>query len=204
MNINNLIQKAKEKYLSISKEKKEEKAIAREEWNELSIMQIDGVSSLQEAINAFKVAPWGMPAKEYALERWAELCTTIKELKVAYGSSFKRFRYFEKNPALQKWEAISCIEVHTATNAVEIEKAYLDCPVWCAIGSQRGQCAVDRAFVKWLYFCETLREMSYLYDVVERNYRRGLDRDAWEQKYDELHLKTHGYLPTRMVLWAGH
>lgn len=204
MNINDEIQKAREKYLSIPKEKKAEKAVAREKWSELSIIQIDGVSSLEEAINAFKGAPWGMQAKKYALERWAEFCSTIEELKIALDSSWKRFRFFEENPALQKWEAMSCIEVHTATNIEEIEKAYLNCPIWCNLGSLRRERAVDRAFMKWLHFCTTLEEINYLRAVVESHYERGFDCDAWSQKYDELHLKIHGYLPMRMVLWAGH
>lgn len=204
MNINDEIQKVREKYLSIPKENKEERAAAREKWSELSTVQIDGVGSLEEAIHAFKTAPWGMPAKTYGLERWAEFCSTIKELKIAYESSWKRFGFFEKNPALQKWEAMSCIEVHTATNIEEIKNAYLDCPMWHAIGFQRGELAMDRAFMKWLSFCVTLEEMTYLYDVVKYNYSKGINQDAWRKKYDELHLKTHGYLPMRMVLWAGH
>lgn len=204
MNINDEIQKAREKYLSIPKENKAEKDVAREKWSELSIVQIDGVNSLEEAISAFIAAPWGTPAKKYALERWAEFCSTIKELKIALNSSWKRFKFLEENPALQKWEAMSCIEVHTATNIEEIKKAYLDCPMWCDLGSRRRERAVDRAFMKWLNLCTTLEEMKYLYDVVECNYDKGINQDAWRQKYDELHLKTHGYLPMRMVLWAGH
>jgi hypothetical protein len=194
------IKGARDHYYSIPKSAKEEKAAARERGSDLSIQEISCATTLEEVIAAFRAAPWGMPAKECALAKWAELCTTIEDLVEAYDASCRRFSDF-CNPVLEKWEALSCIEVHTATTLEEAEEAYFSSP-YRALWKTRDY-AKMRAFKKWLSLCSTPDQASAVEEKTQARHDPGL-RALYRARYDELHLQKYGRPPTYLVLWAGH
>jgi len=189
---------ARDNYLRVLQKVKNEKAAALKSWSDVCIKELKKVSTVSEAIAAFRSAPWGTPAKKEALAKWAEVCTTIEELRAAYDVTYKRFSWIYDNPVLQKWEWMSCIEVHTATTTDELESAYYGCPNVREVDHVENHKPSEvRAFEKWAQFCSTFEELEGLCQAVDRTSSRSYQRDAYDKRYDELYFKKKGVYPVR-------
>lgn len=104
VNINPEIKVVRDRYLSLPKTARKEKAAAHKKWSELSLDEVDRATNIEEAKAAFFAAPWGTPAKVYALEKWVQFCTNFTELML--GAYFASHRRITNNPALRRYEEL--------------------------------------------------------------------------------------------------
>jgi hypothetical protein len=197
MNVPNVtaVEDARAIYHAIPKDSKEEKVKARKAWSDLCIAEVEKVVTVEDAIAIFKAAPWGTPAKLRSLEKWTELCTTFEELETAYKTSLRRFKW--DNPALEKWNAISCVEVHTAMTIEEVQLAFFSSPPAPYLDRNWCEDSRSRAFSKLLGFYNTLDELQQCEDLLKR---RGVDLRHWDgletlfhKKYCKVHEQERGY-----------
>jgi hypothetical protein len=155
------IKKAREAYLAVRKAAALQIDSAHQEWNDLSVKQTDAAITKEEAMLAFKAAPWGMSAKMYALEKLAAVCETKKDLLEVYEKSSGRRLRNDKHPALLKFQAIIRLEIDSVTSIDEAAAVY-----WSAleaVGSSYGASGVHKeAFEKLLSLCTTVEMLEGL------------------------------------------
>lgn len=166
---------------------KKQVMVARKKWNDLSVEQINRVITKEEAAEAFRAAPWGSAAKLLALERWAELCVTIEDLRAAYEVSQIRFGRKE-NPVYLKWETTACLEICLVNTMKEAEEVFWDAPPNAYHIGSVGL----RAFEKWLSFCATTEMLEILGRRMEGRIHGRLRR-AYIERLEE--ITGHKHIP---------
>lgn len=186
-------------YYAIDKKLKKERAEARIRLNDLYLLEIEKVITLDSAVTMFKLAPWGTPSKLRALEKWSELCLTISDLRQCWQKSYKRFEF--DNPAMEKWEGLSQIEAHTATNFEESLSAYRCAPnYWTATGVMHT--ARVRSFWKCINFCTTLEELDGFREKCRDGFRHEwVLKKLFDERRMALYLKKEGYSCEVASIW---
>ena len=183
------IVKAREAYLAVRKSVAKQLDSALQEWHNLSIKQIDEATTKNEALLAFRAAPWKTSAKAYALKKLAEVCNTKEELLDAYKKSRGRRFWYEKNPAFIKLKAVIGLEVDKATHIDEAESSF-----WNVLevvdGAYCGEGMQNEAFKKWLSFCTTVEMLENLGRKMEGGLH-GLNRHMYIKRLEEITGKKH-------------
>lgn len=180
---------ARDEYLEVIARMKKEKSDALERWNDLSVKDVDRATTLVEAKKAFNGAPWGAPAKKYALKKWAELCATGEDLKEIYEVSRGRFGvWHEDNPALERWINWSGERVESASSFEEASMAFKSAPQQ-GLYDEEARDVRCEAFSKWLSFCLTLDDLERIRKYFGNIPEDGVYRQLYLNKHDELYLK---------------
>lgn len=180
------IAEARAEYFEIIARAKNEKWDALMRWNDLSIKEIDLAATQEDVLIAFRAAPWGAPAKEYALAKWVGFCTAAREVEAARKIFSGRANVYRWGPLLKRWVVLSDVEIQRASTFGEAGQAFVDAPPY---GTYQDEVTNIRqkAFSKWLSFCVTLDDLSRL-----REYFGNIHDDLRQLYYDkhaELSLK---------------
>lgn len=88
------VREARKAHAALRKQLNEQATKAGMVWNDESEKEIATATSIEEAIKAYKRAPRGYPAKEKALKKWVDLCTTLNNFLFAHRCSHRSFFQF--------------------------------------------------------------------------------------------------------------
>lgn len=176
---------AREDYHKTIQRIKKEKAEALRVWSDLSIIEIDRATNKAEAIAAFRSAPWGSPAKEYAMKKWGSFCEKIEEIKEIVSVCHCRL---DVDYLCEKWDALSYIEIEKASSFDEAENAYLNLRTYYASWGFRSseKSPQIEALEKWLQLCFTSEDLRILDSVVDIHHRNHRISDLFFKRKKEL------------------
>ncbi len=173
------VKESRDKYLEIILKTKKETKNALEKWTIASIKEVNSATNIAEAKAAFRAAPWSTPAKIYALEKWASLCITIKDVKDAYKISWRRFSDKE-NPAYAIWIELSYHKAKEAINFSDLANVFWNMPEPDWFVDKKNAKIYKEIFSKLLNFCHTPDDL----DRISVNRLR--DRDLKNLYYEKL------------------
>lgn len=125
------VREARRAYAELRKKLNEQIEQAGCVWNDASEHEIETVTSVGEAIRAYKRAPRGYPAKEKALVTWVDLCKNTNEVEFSYRSTYRSFFFFWDMSdgycgyGMHKWMQLSAQVIHSSKTLEELFEA--DC-----------------------------------------------------------------------------
>lgn len=107
-----------------AKEDSREEKMAQEKWNELSLIEIEKASTLDEAKKAFDNTPDYGEAEMAAWTKQIDLATTTEEIDEIYKRTDTGSK--EERMARRKWKELSLVEIEKASTPNEATSAYFE------------------------------------------------------------------------------